>query len=263
MGEATEKDWNNLEWDSTMDKLTALEESFDSTDLGALEVSINRLATEDLQVPEQVINEARQALACLVEQHEKILNAIRDGDIEIVRDAIKLAKDHLLPEALISKAKTTLEIADALDKALRNQDQKLLASLLSKAEAEGATALVHRTRSIEHLQAALRSNDVDAIEKAMSSLGDHGGPPALLEQAAQALEALAQDKSQMRRQEEKRQKREQLMSAIRDGTKEELQEAIEDLEGDSFMEEHLQEAREKLELATNFEEALKSQDQAL
>lgn len=190
--EAGEKGWDNLEKDLVIDQLAALEAAFEGTDLGGLASAIEELASEDLEVPAAVIEEARHALRGIAMQHEELEVAIRVGDIDTIPAAIELASEHFLPEALVCKARAALDMAISLDMAIKSRDPLLLAKTLAQAECDFAQMpSVQCARRIMDattaLEEAARNDDIDAMRAAMESIEEQLLPEALLGKARMAI----------------------------------------------------------------------------
>jgi len=193
--------WDNLEKDLVIERLTALDEAFDSTDLPALEFALKQLASEDFQVPVAVIDEANHALSAIAKQHQELEVAVREGDIDVIRLALELSLEHFCPEALVCKARTALEFVVTLDRAIKSRDPQLLAATLSQVGHDVVEMpLLQRARGIhaatKELQEAMDSGNIDAIAAACELVGEDSLPEELVCQAKMASSLDAAIKSQ-------------------------------------------------------------------
>jgi hypothetical protein len=262
--EAACKGWDNLERDLAVESLAALEKSFDIPDLGSLELSIKKLGNVDLDISVAVVEEARLAWKALSDQRVQLHNAMKDGDIETMRTAIKFAKHLLLPEALVGKATAALEVAVAIATATESQDPSQLASTLARLEHEGTEpALLQKVRGIvsanKALEGALCGKDMDSIEKAMCAALDEGASRTLVDQARWVL---VQDRLEKKRREESGEKERQILAAMHDGDIYALRAVLELIHKEHFLPDELTaKARAMVEIGAAIEAAIKTQDQ--
>jgi len=174
-----------------------------SKDMEAIERAIGDALCDG--VPRALVNQARQSL--VQDRFEKkrreearlmqarVFAAMRDGDIDTLRAMLEKVDDYSLSEALIRKARATLEITSTIDAAIKSEDWALLDNILAKAECESIdNSLVQRAHCItsanKALQVAIQCGDVDTIEQAIAAAHVDGVSATLVAQARQKVAEL-------------------------------------------------------------------------
>lgn len=180
----------NLEKDLAIERTRV---SFESTSFCALKMAIEQLASEDLEVPAEVIEELRDALLQIAEKHEELEEAIRKGDLDAITLALEQAPEHFVPEPLASKARSAVDMAAALGVAIESRDPQQLASTLARAESGDFAEMLffQRAHSIlaatTNLQEATCSCNVDAIRAAFELVSEQFLPEELVNKARMAM----------------------------------------------------------------------------